>query len=265
MLNTAAVPRSLRTLDRVGQAHTSARPFTALLSAQRLRQLLGVLWLIDGLLQLQPQMFTSTFISSVMAPIATGQPGIIGTNLRWVVGLASSNLVLLNLFIAAVQVTLGVLLISGRWWRQALIVSIAWALGVWYAGEGMNGLLTGQASVLTGAPGAVLFYALLALALLPGSQLNPLKGGQAFLSRLELRKVLGGFWLFGAALQLQPTWWAGQQVSQTIGGAAGLGGLDGRFLDPGIIRGRRRHLRNGTTSQPGTCSALRRAWVLAAV
>jgi hypothetical protein len=47
------------------------------LSQKLLRQILGVLWLIDGLLQLQPLMFTMNMVNKVLSPITAGQPGFI--------------------------------------------------------------------------------------------------------------------------------------------------------------------------------------------
>ncbi len=48
-----------------------------LLSRKALQRVLGVLWLIDGLLQLQPQMFTMNMVNGVMKPMLQGQPGFI--------------------------------------------------------------------------------------------------------------------------------------------------------------------------------------------
>ena len=45
-----------------------------LFTQKRLRQLLGILWLIDGLLQLQPQMFTMNMVNGVMVPTVQDQP-----------------------------------------------------------------------------------------------------------------------------------------------------------------------------------------------
>lgn len=44
-----------------------------------------------------------------------------------------------------------------------------WALSVWWLGEGLGGLLSGTASPVTGAPGAVILYALIAAAVWPRS------------------------------------------------------------------------------------------------
>jgi hypothetical protein len=54
--------------------------------------------------------------------------------------------------------------------RIALAASIAWAIGVWWFGEGLGGILDGGASPLNGAPGAVIIYALLAVLLWPADR-----------------------------------------------------------------------------------------------
>ncbi len=202
-----------------------------LLSRKRLCQLLGLLWLIDGLLQLQPQMFTMNMVNGVMKPMLNGQPGIIESNLNWIVQVTTQNLVLVNLIIAIVQIGIGLALLFGRGVKVALIVSIAWAFIVWYGGEGMSMLLTGQASALTGAPGAVLLYALLALVVYPFSPGNgPDEGG--ILSRKQLRWALAIFWICMALLQAQPYWWQDGQISQSISAMVGQGGFNSFLVDP---------------------------------
>ncbi len=202
-----------------------------LLSMQRLRQILGLLWLIDGLFQLQPQMFTSNMINGVMVPIAEGQPGPLASNLHWIITVVTQNLVLVNWVIAVVQILLGLLLITGIGVRATVIASIVWALIVWYGGEGMSLLFTGQSSVLSGAPGAVLLYPLIGLAVYPRTG-QPDDATDGLLSRKHLRWVLAGFWIFAALLQLQSIWWQPEQISQAIGGMVGQGGLNAFLVDP---------------------------------
>ena len=48
-----------------------------------------------------------------------------------------------------------------------MIASIVWAFIVWFGGEGMSMLFTGTASILSGAPGAVLLYPLLGFTVYP--------------------------------------------------------------------------------------------------
>jgi len=136
------------------------------------------------------------------------------------------------LLIAAVQIVIGVLLISGLWVRWTILASIVWALVVWYGGEGMSMLLTGQAGILTGAPGAVLLYPLLGLLIYPRKE-DPEWG---LLSRPTFRYILAGFWFFSALLQLQPSWWQDRQISRAIGGMVGQGGLNGFLVDPLLQR-----------------------------
>jgi len=122
-----------------------------------------------------------------------------------------------------------------------ICVSIAWAIVVWYGGEGMSMLLTGTASILSGAPGAVLLYPLLGLAIWPRKQSNASlnaknpnsKAGEDNLPSWGLlRWVLSGFWFFAALLQLQPIWWQPGQISQSIGAMVGQGGLNAVLVDP---------------------------------
>src|SRR5579862_9914945 len=88
-----------------------------LLSRRSLRTVLGVLWLIDGLLQLQPLMFTGNMINGIMRPMLAGQPGFIEPSLQFIVNQTSLHLVEVNLLIAIVQILLGLgfLLIPDRW------------------------------------------------------------------------------------------------------------------------------------------------------
>lgn len=208
-----------------------------LFSRKVLQRILGVLWLIDGLLQLQPQMFTMNMVNGVMKPMLNGQPGLFEPSLQFIVTQTTLHLVAVNLLIAIVQILLGLafLFLPDRWMKEVVIVSIVWAFVVWYGGEGMSMLLTGQASVLSGAPGAVLLYALLGLAVYPRNQANEATTrnyDDGLLTRRALRWVLSGFWFFAALLQLQPYWWQPQQISQAISAMIGQGGLNSILVDP---------------------------------
>jgi hypothetical protein len=212
-----------------------------LLSRKTLQRILGVLWLIDGLLQLQPLMFTGNMINSIMKPMLQGQPGIFEPSLQFIVTQTTLHLTAANIVVAIVQILLGLgfLLLSDRWIKEVVIVSIVWAFIVWYGGEGMSMLLTGNASILTGAPGAVLLYPLLGLAVYPrkksaarSQEATRKVGDDGLLSRGLLRYILSGFWFFAALLQLQPNWWQPGQISQAIGAMVGQGGLNAVLVDP---------------------------------
>lgn len=217
-----------------------------LISNTTLRRVLGGLWLLDGLLQLQPRMFTADLISSVMTPALQAQPAPLAAGLAWIIQVTASHLVLVNLLIALVQVSIGACLLIGYRVDVALLASVVWSLVVWYAGEGLGMLLTGQASVLTGAPGAVLLYAALALTLLPRRTLIRLasvvipnwlprewrESDASVLTREGLRWVLAAFWLGACALQLQPAWWRPGQIARAIQAVQSPGTSSGMLVDP---------------------------------
>jgi hypothetical protein len=66
---------------------------------------LGLLWLIDGLLQFQPYMFGKTFITGVLLPNAVGQPGIIASPITWIANLIEPHVAIFNAFAAATAAT----------------------------------------------------------------------------------------------------------------------------------------------------------------
>jgi hypothetical protein len=71
---------------------------------------------------------------------------------------------------------------------------------VWYLGEGLGGLLGGSSSLLTGAPGAALLYAVLALAAWPRRDGTAAADGPP----LWTAAAWAALWLGGAVLQLLP-------------------------------------------------------------
>jgi hypothetical protein len=212
-----------------------------LLSRKALQRVLGLLWLIDGLLQVQPQMFSMNMVNGVMKPMLEGQPGLIEPALQFIVTQTTLHLIAVNLLITIVQVFLGLgfLFLPERWVKELVVASIVWSFIVWFGGEGMSMLFTGTASILSGAPGAVLLYPLLGLAIWPRKQFDASAvdatrkaGDDGLISRRLLRWILSGFWFFAALLQLQPTWWQPGQISQAIGAMVGQGGLNSVLVDP---------------------------------
>jgi len=129
---------------------------------------LGLLWILDGLLQAQPELGTN-FFGAVIQPVMSGQP-------RWVNDVFLSVTQLLftsrplwfDSLTVWIQILLGVGTLAGpeRFiGRLALRVSIAWSLVVWAFGEGFGQIFSGG-SWLMGSPGSVLLYAALAVVLL---------------------------------------------------------------------------------------------------
>lgn len=166
---------------------------------------LGVLWLVDGLLQLQPHMALSNLDLILMG--GWGEPS-------WLIGFLSNGFVhavyvnqwasLLDGMLAGVQIFLGLgLLLNmdkplGRW---VLWVSVPFGILVWLVAEWLGSILSFSVSFVTGGPGAALLYVAMALLLLHDGIWERSDG----LSRI--RRGVGVAWVVGAALQAFPPFW----------------------------------------------------------
>ncbi len=177
---------------------------------------LGALWTIDGLLQLQPRMFTQSLAVDVVANALMSLPSpIYFGSLRLLTGFFLPNLVLWNAGIAALQLAIGISLLVGpvAVRRLALATSVVWSMIVWVFGEGLGGVLTGTItggvfpgtpSVMNGFPGAALIYALVAIfILLPD-------GRWTLLGRFStVRDAPALLFLVFSAVQAAPLMWTG--------------------------------------------------------
>ena len=140
------------------------RDIPPVLRTQRaLQVVLGCFWILDAALQFQPYMFGHGFVDSFILNNATGQPFVVGDLITHIGHFLAPDIAVWNTFFALIQVGIGCGLLFRPTLKPALVVSFAWALGVWFFGEGMGMLLTGTASALTGAPGSVFMYGLLGL------------------------------------------------------------------------------------------------------
>jgi len=155
-----------------GAAALAAADRRPLDSRRALQLVLAFIWLLDGVLQYQSFMFTKAF-SQTLAATAAGNPGVIAHPITWVAGIVGDHPTATNAAFATVQLLLGL----GIAWRPtrkpALACSVAWAVAVWWFGEGLGGVLDGGANPLSGAPGAVILYALLAVLLWPTRESDP--------------------------------------------------------------------------------------------
>ena len=158
----------------------------------------GLLWIFDGLLQIQAQMPIG-LATQVISPTETGQPHWLASAVNFGVHIWQNHPVESAVAVVWVQVGIGLWLLvapRGRWSRLGAVASIAWALVVWLFGEGLGMVLTPSASFLFGAPGAVLFYAAAgALLALRESAWQGPKIGRRIL------RAMGVVFLGGAALQ----------------------------------------------------------------
>ena len=183
-----------------------------------LRMTFGVLWIFDGLLQLQKGM-------PVGLPTDVVQPSA-ATSPHWVQHLVNSGALIWQrhpIPAAAsavwIQVGVGVLLLvarRGRLSQLAGVVSVGWALVVWVFGEAFGGIFGSGLSWLFGAPGAVIFYAAAGVLIaLPERAWVGQRVGRALLG------ALGTFFIGMALLQAWPGrgFWQGQSSPNATAGS----------------------------------------------
>lgn len=185
-----------------------------------LRLGLGCLWILDGVLQAQPDM-SSEFVPYVLVPLIDGQPSWLAALLTQGVLLWGQHPLLFDALAIWVQVALGLLIAfsDGVWLRVGLIASVGWAAVIWLAGEGLGGMLTGSASWFTGAPGSALIYAGAGLLLL-----LPQTTWRSDRARTLIARGIAVLWLLCALLQLAPTQgnWNGSNLVQWLGSMAAM-------------------------------------------
>jgi hypothetical protein len=187
---------------------------------RRLQLALAGIWLLDAVLQFQSFMFSKGF-ALMLGATAQGNPAIIAGPINWSARLIDHHGTATNATFAAIQL----LLALGIAWRPsvrlALGASIAWALGVWWLGEGFGGILNGAGSPANGAPGAVIIYALLAVLLWPSQRERPapLVAGQ-FTGAAVARLLWLVLWGSLAYLALLPATKAPRALSGMISGMA---------------------------------------------
>ena len=201
---------------RLGTVPVAARPS---LDARRALQLaLAAIWLVDGALQFQGFMFTSGF-SQMIGGTADGNPAVVAKPITWNATLVDHHMVLLNAIFATIQLLLGLGIAFRPAIRVALAASVLWSLGVWWFGEGLGGVLSGAASPLNGAPGAVIIYALLAVLLWPADREVPAPFTAARAVGAHVARALWAvLWLSLAYFALTPGNRAPQGVSGMIAG-----------------------------------------------
>ncbi len=171
-------------------------------SRHSLRCALGLLWLLDGALQLQSFMFTKGFAYQIIAPAGAGQPSFVSVPVRWNAQLIAHQPVLCNICFAAVQLAIGVAYLVPRTCRPAIVASMLWAGGVWYIGEGLGGLASGHVNALVGAPGAGILYVILAIAVWPGTR--AIAESRRERPPIWLLPVWAALWVGAAVLDLLP-------------------------------------------------------------
>jgi cytochrome oxidase Cu insertion factor (SCO1/SenC/PrrC family) len=165
-----------------------------------LRTFFGLLWILDGVLQYQPQMPLG-FADGVLRGGAESSPLWVRNLVDSAASIWDRQPIVLATAVIWVQIGLGLWLLVARRGvasRLAGAASVIWALVIWVV-SGFGGILAAGASLVIGQPGASIFYAgagvLLAL---------PLAAWQQGRLLVVARRVLGGFLLAMSVLQAFP-------------------------------------------------------------
>lgn len=216
-------------------------------SRRLLRVGLGALWVLDGILQSRPSLF-SDFVAYVIRPNWSGQP-------RWLTPLGSAAGALWQLHpriadasASAIELLLGIGIILGgeRRVAQACLYASAVCAGViWISGEAVGEMLRGGASWISGAPGAALIYAGIALFLArtPSTRWD-------VRAKAHLGAAIGVFFLLGAAVQGLP--WEGFWSGRVLAGVFASGAM---HLEPSVARRPVQALVAAVTAHPRLANA----------
>jgi len=141
-------------------------------SRRSIQTVLALIWVLVGALQFQSFMYGKGFIQMLQGMIA-GQPGWVHDSVNQGALTMQSHQAIFNTGAALIQVAIGLGILYKRTTKPAILVSFAWALAVWWFGEAFGMLFMNMAMPLTGAPGAVLLYALIGAIVWP----NDVPGG----------------------------------------------------------------------------------------
>ena len=196
--------------------------------ARIVQVVLGCIWIVDAALQFQPRMFGAGLVDNMMLPMAHGQPAPVSWSITTMAHFVRPDAGVWNFFFGFIQLLIGVGLLYRRTVKPAIIAMACWALAVWWFGEGFGQLMTGAASPLTGAPGAVLVYPVIGVLVWPrdsdAGEVDPGIASSAAasgpLGPVAPLLVWSGFWTLSAVLWLFPANRAPGSISGALGNAA---------------------------------------------
>ncbi len=137
-----------------------------------LRMSFGILWVFDGVLQMQLP-FLTLFVMYNLIPLLGSQP-LVTFLVEHAIVIWNLNPPIFDVLASLVQVYIGVFFLiysNGLRFKIAQYFAILWGLTIWIFGEGFGGIfpLSG-ATMLTGAPGSALFYSIASILLLAYGQ-----------------------------------------------------------------------------------------------
>jgi hypothetical protein len=184
---------------------------------RRLLLVLAGLWVLDGILKLQPYMFTKTFAVQTLGEASSGAPSWLASPISWAQRILENHPVAPMIVFALIEIAIGFGIAYRPTRRLALLGSLVWVPFLWFFAEGLGGLTTGSAGPLTGAPGASILYALTAVLLWPTDRPGTSQAA-CFIGERAAQAIWFLLWGLLAYLALLPANTAPDGISQTISG-----------------------------------------------
>jgi hypothetical protein len=137
--------------------------------------------------------------------------------------------VLYNSLSALIQIGIGLGILYRPTVKQALVVSFVWSLIVWWFGEAFGMLFMNMANPLTGAPGAVIIYALIGAVVWPNQRPGGLLGVTcARIVWAQLWFLMGVLWLLAVNSSANATY---SLIKAVPAGMGWLASLQNGFAD----------------------------------
>jgi cytochrome oxidase Cu insertion factor (SCO1/SenC/PrrC family) len=177
----------------------------------------GLLWLFNGLLQIQASMPLG-MAPGVLRPAASSSPSWVQHVVNVAVTIWANHPLTVATAIVWIEVGIGLLLLvapRGGWSQASGVVSVGWGLIVWVFGEAFGGLFAPGLTWAFGAPGAALIYVVAGgLIALPERWWRTPKLGERIVS------IVGAFFVVMAVLQAWPGrgFWQGNSHGSTSAG-----------------------------------------------
>jgi hypothetical protein len=194
-MSTIAGPRTIPADRSAAPGVARAKAYFFSDSRRSIQTVLGLIWVLDGALQFQSFMYGKGFIQMLQAMMA-GQPHWLSSSVSWGATTMQSHQGAFNTLAALIQVAIGLGILYRRTTKAAILLSFGWSLVVWWFGEAFGMLFMNMAVPLTGAPGAVLLYALIGAIVWPNDRPGGLLGLRgARIAWAALWLVMAWLWL----------------------------------------------------------------------
>ncbi|WP_458329274.1 hypothetical protein [Caldiplasma sukawensis] len=176
---------------------------------------IGFLWIIDGILQFQPEM-PYDFLISVIIPSISVYPQPIFNILNLGYKIWTINPIFFNSLAGSFQIFLGLSFLfirKEKIVRYISLLSILWLIFIYVFGEGMGDDFVSGVTYLTGFPGSALIYVFLTLPLLHLKRLH-----DAFHIKRYFSLVLSTLFIISAFIQMLPlnVYFSNASLSQIV-------------------------------------------------